>query len=105
STKAKASIREAIRKVMPRRWSVQTLQWFAEKLNPKIRGWINYYTKYYRYEALSVFCYLNERIMMWMRNKYKIYSKKKLLEKFLRLQAANPELFYHWEKGIKSGFR
>ena len=105
STKAKASIREAIRKVIPRRWGVQTLEWFAEKLNPKIRGWINYYTKYYRYEALSVFCYLNERIMMWMRNKYKIYSKKKLLEKFQRLQAANPELFYHWEKGIKSGFR
>ena len=105
STKAKASIREAIRKVIPRRWSVQTLEWFAEKLNPKIRGWINYYTKYYRYEALSVFCYLNERIMMWMRNKYKIYSKKKLLEKFQRLQAADPELFYHWEKGIKSGFR
>jgi RNA-directed DNA polymerase len=105
STIAKASIREAIRKVMPRRWSVQRLEWFAEKLNPKIRGWINYYTKYYRYEALSVFCYLNERIMMWMRNKYKIYSKKKLLEKFQRLQAANPELFYHWEKGIKSGFR
>jgi len=43
--------------------------------------------------------------MMWMRNKYKIYSKKKLLEKFQRLQAADPELFYHWEKGIKSGFR
>jgi RNA-directed DNA polymerase len=105
STKAKASIREAIRKVMPRRWSVQMLEWFAEKLNPKIRGWINYYTKFYRYEALSVFCYLNERIMMWMRNKYKIYSKKKLLDKFEMLQAANPELFYHWEKGIKSGFR
>jgi RNA-directed DNA polymerase len=105
SAKAKTSIREAIRNVMPRRWSTQTLEGFAEKLNPKIRGWINYYTKFYRQEALSVFCYLNGRIMMWMRNKYKIYSKRKLLDKLQIVQRETPYLFYHWKQGIKSGFR
>jgi hypothetical protein len=72
SANAKTSIREAIRTVMPRRWSVQTIEWFAAKLNPKIRGWINYYTKYYRHEALEVFRYLNDRILKWMKNKYKM---------------------------------
>ena len=105
SSKAKASIREAIRKVMPVRWSVQTLEWFAEKLNPKIRGWINYYSKFYRYECLSVFCYLNERIMMWMRNKYKTYSRRKVLARLQHLQAESPQMFYHWVQGIKAGFR
>ncbi len=61
STKAKASIREAIRKVMPRRWSGITLEWLAEKLNPKMREWINYYTKFNANEALIKSIYLSER--------------------------------------------
>jgi RNA-directed DNA polymerase len=105
STKAKISIREAIRAVMPRRWSVQTIEWFAEKLNPKIRGWINYYTKYCRYEALEVFRYLNDRILKWMKNKYKTNSRRKLMHKYNLLQSTQPTLFYHWKLGVKTGFR
>ena len=67
SSAAKASIREAIRSVMIPRWSQQTLEWFAEKLNPKIRGWINYYTRFNRYETLHVFTYLNELIRKWIK--------------------------------------
>ncbi len=105
STKAKASIREAIRKVMPRRWNGITLEWFAKKLNPKIRGWINYYTKFQANEALQVFSYLNKRIILWLRDKYKITSIKQLLKKFHTMQQENPDLFYHWRKGVKHGFR
>ncbi len=105
STKAKASIREVIRKVMPRRWSTITLEWLAEKLNPKIRGWINYYTKFNANEALKVFIYLNGRIILWLRNKYKIRSIKQLLKKLQAIQQENPNLFYHWQKGVKHGFR
>ncbi|HEY8661411.1 MAG TPA: group II intron maturase-specific domain-containing protein [Hanamia sp.] len=31
-----------------------------KKLNPKIRGWVNYYAKFNRQVALNVFYYLNE---------------------------------------------
>ena len=105
SSKAKTSIREAIRTVMPRRWSVQTVEWFAARLNPKIRGWINYYSKFYRHEALDVFRYLNERIMRWMSNKYKIRSGTRLQQKFKTLIEQQPALFYHWTLGVKVGFR
>ena len=41
SQQAKTSIREKLREILITQWSNQKLEWFAKKLNPKIRGWIN----------------------------------------------------------------
>lgn len=99
---AKTSIREKLREVLPTRWSNQKLTWFAQKLNPKIRGWINYYAKFNQHKAYSVFYYLNELIRKWIKNKYKIRVKSQLFKKYQSLQTANPVLFYHWQLGIKA---
>ena len=101
SNAAKTSIRERIRSIMVPRWSQQTLEWFAEKLNPKIRGWINYYTRYNKHEALNVFRYLNELIRKWLRNKYKLQSHRSVNLKYKAIQRENEDLFYHWKLGIK----
>jgi hypothetical protein len=101
SNEAKASIRKAIKEVLQIQWTTQSLEWFADKLNPKIRGWINYYTKFSRHKALIVFCYLNDLIRKWLKNKYKIVGKDKVYKKYLLIQAENPLLFYHWKIGIK----
>ena len=98
---AKTSIKEKLREVMPTRWSNQTLTWFAKELNPKIRGWINYYAKFNQHKAYSVFYYLNELIRKWIKNKYKIRVKSQLFKKYQSMQATNPVLFYHWRLGIK----
>ena len=102
SKKAKFSIREKIREILIPRWSEQTLDVFAEMLNPKLRGWINYYSKFYRYETLQLFSYVNERIKKWIANKYKLRAKKRIEEKYKAMQAEQPELFYHWRLGIKA---
>ncbi len=102
SSKAKTSIREAIKAILLPRWSQQTMEGFAKILNPKIRGWINYYTRFYRQEMLQVFCYLNERIRKWIKNKYKLAGKKQVLKKYKTIQMEQPALFYHWRLGIKS---
>lgn len=99
---AKTSIRKAIREVLPTGWTMQTLEWFASKLNPKIRGWINYYTRFNKDEAYGVFYYLNELIRRWLKNKYKILSKGELYRRYRLTQAENPLLFYHWKLGIKA---
>ncbi len=99
---AKTSIRAALKEVLRTQWSTQTLEWFAKKLNPKIRGWINYYTKFNRDETHSVFYHLNELIRKWIKNTYKIRNKGKLFKKYQGIQAANPNLFYHWRLGIKA---
>jgi group II intron reverse transcriptase/maturase len=98
---AKARIVTAIKEVLRVRWSTQTLEWFADKLNPKIRGWLNYYTRFNKDEAHKVFYYLNELIQKWIKNKYKIRSKVELYDKYQLIQTNNPTLFYHWKIGIK----
>jgi RNA-directed DNA polymerase len=98
---AKASIRAKLKEVLKVRWNVATLEWFAEKLNLKIRGWVNYYSKFNRKEVLNVFRYLNELIFQWIKNTYKMIGIRKVLNKYRSIQAANPDLFYHWHLGIK----
>lgn len=99
---AKTSIRTVIKTVLPTQWNTQKLEWFAQRLNPKIRGWINYYSLFNKDEAHGVFYYLNELIRKWMKNTYKICGKKKLYKKYQLTQAENPWLFYHWKIGIKA---
>jgi RNA-directed DNA polymerase len=102
SQMAKAHIRKKIRGVLRPRLSVETLGGFARKLNPKIRGWINYYTRFGRDEAKGVFYYLNELIRKWIKNTYKIQAKEKSYKKYREIQTANPEMFYHWQLGVKA---
>jgi RNA-directed DNA polymerase len=102
SQKAKTSIREKLRGVLRTQWSNQTLQWFADQLNPKIRGWINYYAKFNGHIAYNVFYYLNELIRRWIKNTYKIRGKACLYDKYRQVQASNSKLFYHWQLGIKA---
>ena len=102
STAAKKSIRTAIRSVLNPQHAMQTLASTASKLNPKLRGWINYYTKYGRREGYKVFTYLNDLLGKWIKNKYEIQSKGKLYRKYQEIQSENPLLFYHWELGIKA---
>lgn len=99
---AKLSIREKLRAFLPTNWVNQTLVWFAKRLNPKIRGWINYYAAHNKHEVYSVFYYLNTLILHWIKNKYKIRGKTWLYEKYQLIQKQNSALFYHWRLGIKA---
>lgn len=102
SNAAKTSIRTAIKGVLHPEWTTYTIEWFAAKLNPKIRGWINYYAKFGKSEALEVFYYLNDLIRQWMKNRYKIEGKTRLYMKYKLMQSQAPRLFYHWQLGIKA---
>jgi RNA-directed DNA polymerase len=100
SNAAKTSIRQAIRKVLNPRWVNGALETFAKALNPKIRGWINYYGKFFKSRVIRIFDYLDGLIQRWMANKYKITSKAETLAKFKRIKEEAPVLFYHWRLGI-----
>jgi group II intron reverse transcriptase/maturase len=102
SNAAKSSIRAAIKEILVKQRSTQTLQGSAARLNPKIRGWVNYYGKYARHKALNVFCYLNDLIRGWIKNTYKLYRKNKVYKKYRAIQEAEPALFYHWQLGLKA---
>jgi RNA-directed DNA polymerase len=101
SQQAKTSIRQAIAVVIqPSRYK-HSIVWMAEKLNAKIRGWLNYYGAFMKWETLEVFSYLNGLLVRWIRNVYKIYGKRKAFRKLKEIQRQIPNLFYHWQFGIR----
>ncbi len=98
--KAKAFVREKIRAVFNPRNTQVSLERTAIKLNPKIRGWLNYYSRYNAKIAGNVFLYLNELIREWMMEKYRLESRKAVLEKYREYVRSNRDLLVHWQKGI-----
>lgn len=98
---AKSSMRQVIAEVIrPTRYK-HSIVWMAEKLNAKIRGWINYYGAFMKWETLEVFSYLNGLLVRWIKNVYKIYGKRKAFRKLREIQRQVPNLFYHWQLGVR----
>lgn len=102
SNAAKTSIRKALKEVFWTARGSHTEETLAAKLNPKIRGWINYYSKFGKGKAYGVFYYLNELLREWLKDKYRINGKGKVYRKYNQLHTGNPVLFYHWKLGIKA---
>ncbi len=98
--KAKAFIREKIKAVFNPRNTQVSLERVAVKLNPKIRGWLNYYSRFGRKVAGNVFLYLNGLIRRWVEEKYRLRSRKAVMAKYHQVLQSDPALFVHWCKGI-----
>ncbi len=78
------------------RWVTATIESIAEKWNPKIRGWINYYGRFGRKELYRVFDVFNMRLARWIGNKYKITSKRACIKRLKIMKQENKNLFAHW---------
>jgi RNA-directed DNA polymerase len=101
-SKAKAFVREKIRAVFNPRNTQVSLERTAIKLNPKIRGWLNYYSRFNPQIAGRVFVYLNELIKRWMMEKFRLKSRKAVVHQYQNYMQSNRALFVHWQKGIRN---
>ena len=69
----------------------------AEWMNPIIRGWMQYYGKFYRTEMHGLLLRINTYLVRWARRKFKrLRSFKKAKAWWNRLQRREPNLFVHW---------
>jgi RNA-directed DNA polymerase len=91
-----------------RRWrlhrrSGSTLTDLAKAINAEVRGWINYYGRFYRSELNRLLRRINEYLTRWARWKYK--RLRRYPAKARRLLAAvyrrEPGLFAHWRLGVR----
>ena len=41
------------------------------ELNPVVRGWTNYYGRFYRSKCVQVLRHLNDALTTWVRRKYR----------------------------------
>lgn len=103
SRKSKVRITQELRRLEFHNKTQRGIQDLATLLNPKIRGWIQYYGKISRRSLKPVFYYLHHRLIRWILNKYKSFkgSKVKAVKWLRRVTNSYPNLFYHWELGYK----
>jgi len=102
SNKACKAMRQTIRK-----WRLQlkpdkTLEDFSRMFNPVIRGWINYYGRFYKSALYSVLRHMNRALILWARRKYKRLNRhRRRAEYWLgKVARRDPQLFAHWRMGI-----
>ncbi len=100
SQKAKKKIRMEIRDMQIDRYSQRTIEQIAITLNAKVRGWINYYARYNKWAIGYIMHKLNDRVIQWIRRKFKITSKYKAIAVLKRKQQLCPKLFAHWQAGF-----
>ena len=96
-------IREVLKESIQWRNTVMGIEIIAEILNPKLRGWINYYGLYSKSKLTMLMNYLERKITKWIRNKFKISSVKESYSNLKSIKQLKPILFYHWEKGYCKG--
>lgn len=103
SRKSKVRITGVLRELQFHNKTQRTIQDIAEVLNPKIRGWLNYYGKINRRCLRPVFYYLHHRLLKWALNKYKRFkrSKVKAVRWLRRICKCFSNLFYHWTLGYQ----
>ncbi len=102
SKSAGQHFRDRIREIRKRNRNF-TLEELAEVMNPIIRGWANYFSKFCASEARKVLDYVNLTLVRYIRFKYKTVkrSKAKAYRYLVRIAKAQPKLFYHWQMGIR----
>jgi RNA-directed DNA polymerase len=73
----------------------------SRMFNKHIRGWINYYGRYYPSALQQAFACLNRRLVRWAQKKYKRYRQhqREATQWLRRLARERPTLFAHWEVG------
>ncbi len=99
SNENQKKIREAIKDTVHWRNTTMEMSDIAEKLNSKIRGWINYFGLYGKSALRRTMIYLDYRLTKWLKAKHKISGIRQATEKLTNIMRNHPRMFYHWEKG------
>jgi RNA-directed DNA polymerase len=82
---------------LPRR-SDKTLDDLAAMFNPIIRGWINYYGRFYRSMLYPLLRHINWGLVRWAMRKFKgLHGHKRRAYRWLAgVARRQPDLFAHW---------
>jgi RNA-directed DNA polymerase len=93
---------KSIRTIM-RGWHVHvrsdlSLEEIARKVNPVIRGWINYYGSYYRSALYRIFGHFDAIVTRWTMKKYRPFKlhRTRAREWLIGVKKRQPHLFAHW---------
>lgn len=96
-----------IRQTM-RKWKLhskcnKTIEEIAIKINPILRGWINYYGRYHKTALYPIFKLLNRHLGKWATWKYKKLKghPRRAMYWLGKIARAKPSLLAHWKMGVR----
>lgn len=103
SDKAAKKIREEVRGWKLHLRSDKTLSDLARMFNPMIRGWVQYYGKYYRSMLHPVLRPLDRILVRWACRKYKKLRghHRRAAQWLRRIAQRDCKLWAHWEIGVQ----
>jgi RNA-directed DNA polymerase len=98
SPKALKRIRRTIRRWALHHRSDKSLTELAAIYNPCIRGWITYYSHFYKTQLRPTLKRIDAYVIRWARRKFKRmrHRTKGARDWFDRFRRANPHIFAHW---------
>ena len=101
SNKAIKAMGQTIRGWRIHRRTDKKLVDLAHVVNPIVRGWINYYSRFYKSAMYQILHRLNWRLSRWVAKKYKRVHKSRrgAWNLLVKMAERNPKLFVHWQFG------
>lgn len=91
-----------------RRWKMhlrsdKSLEDLSRMFSPTIRGWINYYGSFYKSALHPTLRHLNRTLVRWAQRKFKkLKGHRRRAEYWLgRVAQRQPQLFPHWQIGVR----
>jgi group II intron reverse transcriptase/maturase len=104
STAAAKKIRQTIRAW--RMASTRThlrLEDLARVVNPVVRGWMNYYGRFYRSRCVQALRHLNVALAAWAQRKYQKFHRRERasMHWLAGIARRDPTLFVLWQLGVK----
>jgi len=102
SVKARKAIAAEVRSWTLHLRSEMKLAELSRRFNAIIRGWVNYYGRYYPSALRWTFRGLNLRLVRWARRTYRRfrYRRRQSTLWLRRVARSQPQLFGHWQLGI-----
>ena len=99
ANKSCTKINRAIRNWKIHRQTSRTISEIAEEYNAIIRGWINYYGRFYKSAMYNSLRNIDRYLIRWLVKKYKRLkgSFRKASNLLIRIKKGKPDLFVHWK--------
>lgn len=88
-------MRQTVRAWRLHRQTPGTLAELAQQYDPVIRGWWNYYGKFYRTAMYKLLGFIDRKLEQWARRKYKSLSrhKQESADWLRQMKRVYPEMF------------
>lgn len=98
SGKAAKAIRQTVRDWNLQRRTPITLEEIARRINPVLRGWVQYYGRFYRSALYPVMAQVDLHLAKWITRKHKRARRSlaRAFEWLRRIRRNCPSLFVHW---------